>query len=123
MAVTRTRQAKAPAKGKQRQTKATRPLIPIPETPRQLEAVLSEPVRLGNAVVDPAVQLLTVDEAARLLRVGRALLHKILQRGELPSYKIGGTAPRRSLAALQACIIPCFVVSQKWRENFRHQGA
>src|SRR5260221_1606274 len=94
MAVTRTRQAKAPAKGKQRQTKATRPLIPIPETPRQLEAVLSEPVRLGNAVVDPAVQLLTGDEAAPLFSVGRAFLYKILQRGGRPSSKIGGPVRR-----------------------------
>src|SRR5260221_7271222 len=104
MAVTRTRQAKAPAKGKQRQTKATRPLIPIPETPRQLEAVLSEPVRLGNAVVDPAVQLLTVDEAARLLRVGPAFLYKNLQRGGLPSYKNRRPARRSSLAPFHAHI-------------------
>src|SRR5260221_4425837 len=100
MAVTRTRQAKAPAKGKQRQTKATRPLIPIPETPRQLEAVLSEPVRLGNAVVDPAVQLLTVDEAARLLRVRRGFLFKNFQRGELASFQIRGTGPRSFLPRL-----------------------
>src|SRR5258706_1212902 len=96
MPATRTRQAKAPAK----------PLIPIPETPRELEALLSAPVRLGNAVVDPAVQLLTVDEAARLLRVGRAFLYTDLQRGELPSYKIGA-ARRISLAALQAYITSC----------------
>lgn len=104
-----TRKAKAPAKpekGKPRQAKVTAPLIKIPETPRQLEAVLSMPVRLGNAVLDPAAQLLTVDEAARLLRVGRAFLYKVLQRGELPSYKIGA-ARRISLAALQEYIDSC----------------
>jgi excisionase family DNA binding protein len=109
MATTRTRQAKAkpPAKGKQRQAKATRPHIPIPETPRELETLLSEPVRLGNAVVDPAAQLLTVEEAARLLRIGKTLLYSILPRGDLSSYKIGGTARRISLAALQEYIPSC----------------
>lgn len=110
MAATARRQAKAPAKpakGTPRQAKATRPLIPIPETPRQLETVLSMPVRLGSAVVDPAAQLLTVDEAAGLLRIGKTLLYSILQRGELASYKIGGTARRISLAALQEYITSC----------------
>jgi excisionase family DNA binding protein len=115
MAATSRRQAKPPAKpakpakGKQRQAKATgpRPLIAIPETPRELETLLSAPVRLGNAVVDPAAQLLTVDEAARLLRIGSSTLWRILQRGELPSYKIGGFARRISLAALQAYITSC----------------
>ncbi len=106
MATTRTRQAKAKPPAK-RQAKVTRPLIPIPETPRQLETVLSMPVRLGNAVVDPAVQLLTVDEAARLLRIGTSTLWRIVMRGELTSYKIGGFARRISLAALQEYITSC----------------
>jgi excisionase family DNA binding protein len=105
-----TRKAKAPAKpekGKPRQAKVTAPLIKIPETPRELETVLSMPVRLGNAIVDPAAQLLTVDEAARLLRIGTSTLWRILQRGELTSYKIGGFARRISLAALQEYITSC----------------
>jgi excisionase family DNA binding protein len=107
MAATRSRQAKAkpPAKGKAKA--AARPLIAIPETPRELETVLSMPVRLGNAIVDPAAQLLTVDEAARLLRIGTSTLWRIVMRGELTSYKIGGFARRISLAALQEYIDSC----------------
>lgn len=75
----------------------------VPQTLEEVEYLSHKPMRLGSALVDPAAQLLTVEEAARLLRLSRAKVYKLMERGELPSYKIG-TARRISLAALQAFI-------------------
>jgi|GEM_PF-7001278 len=77
--------------------------ISVPQTLQEIEYLSHQPMKLGSAVVDPAAQLLTVPEVAKLLRLSRATVYKLLQRGELSSYKIG-VARRISLAALQAYI-------------------
>ncbi|HZU60732.1 MAG TPA: helix-turn-helix domain-containing protein [Solirubrobacteraceae bacterium] len=45
------------------------------------------------------VELLRVEEAARLLRIGRSKLYQLLARGELPVVRIGRSVriPRRAL--------------------------
>ena len=45
------------------------------------------------------VQLLTVPEAARLLRIGRNLAYELVARGELPAVRLGRVirVPRASL--------------------------
>lgn len=99
-----------PAKAKQRQTtakrttKAKQPFtVPVPQTTADVERMTAIPMRLGSAVVDPAAQLVTVPEAATLLRLSRATVYRLLQRGEMDSLKIGA-ARRIPLSALQAYI-------------------
>lgn len=38
---------------------------------------------------EPAGELLTVEEAARRLRIGRSLLYRLIASGELESVKVG----------------------------------
>ncbi|MFJ8110040.1 excisionase family DNA-binding protein [Streptomyces sp. NPDC096132] len=40
-------------------------------------------------VVDPTLVLLTVEEAARRLRIGRTLCYQLIRSGELESIDIG----------------------------------
>ena len=48
--------------------------------------------------------LVSIPEAARFLGVGRTLIYLLLERGELPSAKVGKrrVIPRKALVALAA---------------------
>lgn len=51
----------------------------------------------------PAPLLIRVEEAARMLSLGRSTIYELMASGELPSVTIG-TARRIPLAALQSWI-------------------
>lgn len=59
----------------------------------------------SSPTVDPApvTLLLTPEEAAQALRVGRSKVYDLMRSGELPSVKLGGSR-RVSLTALTAFV-------------------
>lgn len=48
-----------------------------------------EPSPSSSEDAGPASVLLTVDEAARRLRIGRSLLYRLIASGDLESVKVG----------------------------------
>lgn len=46
-------------------------------------------VTVDAAPVDPTGEVLTVDEAARFLKVGRNALYEAIGRGDVPHQRIG----------------------------------
>lgn len=64
-----------------------RPPDPV-SAPRAAEAAGAGTDRSGSRPVDP-VQLLTVEETAELLQVGRDKVYYLLRTGQLRSIKIG----------------------------------
>ncbi|MHB1431408.1 MAG: helix-turn-helix domain-containing protein [Streptosporangiaceae bacterium] len=54
---------------------------------------------------EPAALLLTVEEAARRLRVGRTLIYRLIASGDLESVKVG------RLRRVPADCLPAYVAS------------
>lgn len=76
-------------------------------TADRLELAVRELVAAIRADVRPPPEpslFLTLDEAARQLRIGRTSLYGMLDRGELPSVKVGRRrlVPRAAIDALEA---------------------
>lgn len=62
--------------------------------------------RSANELTDPAHPLfVTVDEAARMLSLGRSTVYRLAKVGELPSHRFG-TSVRIPLTALLALANP-----------------
>ena len=55
-------------------------------------------------MVDPEVRFLTVPEVARLLRISRATLYRIFDRGELRRVKVGQRRVAIPVADVEAYI-------------------
>jgi len=49
--------------------------------------------------IEPAAIWLTVEEAAKSLRMSRSILYRLITSGEIPSFTIPGTRSRRIDAA------------------------
>jgi excisionase family DNA binding protein len=60
----------------------------------------------GRAMIDRDNDLLTIAEAARLLKVGRTTLHRWLKAGRLRAYHIGPRAVRIRRSDLTALMQP-----------------
>jgi excisionase family DNA binding protein len=50
---------------------------------------MSTTTRTAKVPRDLAERVLTVDEAARLLRIGRSSCYRAIARGEVPSIRVG----------------------------------
>ncbi|WP_235978438.1 excisionase family DNA-binding protein [Streptomyces lycii] len=61
----------------------------------------------GELAYDPTVVLLTVEEAARRLSVGRTVCFRLIRSGELESITVGG------LRRVPADAVPEFVNSRR----------
>lgn len=62
--------------------------LPVPAV-RLLGAVLAELAKGHAITLTPHPVVLTIEEAADLLNVSRALLESLLDRGELPHHEVG----------------------------------
>jgi excisionase family DNA binding protein len=71
------------------------------DQPNEQENAMNEPSTGGQPTVEPL--LVTVEEAARLLHVGRSMIYELMNRGEIPSLRIG-SARRIPVGALRAWI-------------------
>ncbi|MCX4989910.1 MULTISPECIES: excisionase family DNA-binding protein [unclassified Streptomyces] len=66
--------------------------------------------RLAEAV-DPSLVLLTVEEAARRLQIGRTVCYRLISSGELESITVG------HLRRIPADAVPEFVARQRVRQH------
>lgn len=81
-----------------------------------MESASSSPP--GLALVDPTLALLTVEEAARRLSIGRTVCYRLIMSGELESLTIGG------LRRVPAAVIPEYVAHRREsRRNAAVQAA
>lgn len=81
-----------PTTAKQRQTRRAAPkerTITVPQSREDVAALLCEPMTLGSATLPASALVLTVEEVAKLLRIGRTAAYRLILSGELPSLKIG----------------------------------
>jgi excisionase family DNA binding protein len=69
--------------------------------PKPQENAMNEPSTVGQPTIEPL--LVTVEEAARLLHIGRSMIYELMNRGEIPSLRIG-SARRIPVGALRAWI-------------------
>jgi excisionase family DNA binding protein len=75
------------AEGRTRAGKGTGPRVrPSARGPGKVVAV---PKRKAPAELTDAPPILTVTEAARLLRVSETSLYEVIQRGQLPALRVG----------------------------------
>ncbi|GAA3851143.1 helix-turn-helix domain-containing protein [Streptomyces lannensis] len=66
--------------------------------------------RLAEAV-DPSLVLLTVEEAARRLQIGRTVCYRLIRSGELESITVG------HLRRVPADAVPEFVTRRRKRQH------
>ncbi|MGW4552452.1 helix-turn-helix domain-containing protein [Streptomyces sp. NPDC004365] len=65
-------------------------------------------------VVDPSLVLLTVEEAARRLQIGRTVCYRLIASGELESITVG------HLRRVPADAVPEFVTRRRKRRHSTH---
>ncbi|MET8780225.1 helix-turn-helix domain-containing protein [Streptomyces sp. NPDC004589] len=66
--------------------------------------------RLADAI-DPNLVLLTVEEAARRLQIGRTVCYRLISSGELESITVG------HLRRVPADALPAFVTRRRKRQH------
>jgi excisionase family DNA binding protein len=45
----------------------------------------------GETMTNPEDEILTLDEVAAYLKAGKRTVYRLAQKGEIPSFKLGGT--------------------------------
>jgi excisionase family DNA binding protein len=70
---------------------------------------------------DLSTDLLTIAEAARLLKVSTATLHRWLKQGRLQAYHVGPRAVRVRRADLARLLVPTTLPEKPWRDEGRFQ--
>jgi excisionase family DNA binding protein len=71
---------------------------------------------------DLGTDLLTIAEAAKLLKVSTATLHRWLKQGRLQAYHVGPRAVRIHRADLARLLVPTTLPEKSWRDegHFQH---